>query len=62
MNEKSRLKILIGVPCIVLVLLAAVVALAFLLSLPSVYGFAVPKWLASVAFGWTNVFNNGFFR
>ena len=47
---------------VLLVVALGAVALLFVLALPSVYGFAVPKWLANVAFGWTNVINNGFFR
>ena len=38
------------------------VALLFVLSLPSGYGFAVPKWLANVAFGWSRIVSNGFLR
>ena len=47
---------------VLLVVALGAVAVLFVLALPSVYGFAVPKWLANVAFGWTNVLNNGFFR
>lgn len=47
-----------------LVLLYAVLGVTvalFLLSIPSMYGFAVPTAYAKV-FGWTSIVNNGFFR
>ena len=46
----------------VLFIVLAVYALIFVASLPMLFGFGVPAPLAHGLFGWTSIFNNGFYR
>ena len=46
----------------VLFVVLAVYALIFVASLPMLFGFGVPAPLAHGLFGWTSIFNNGFYR